>query len=65
MDIEVVHGKKKKKGSLLLYNFKVYCITATRITSRCSDLLPLDGPGFSYLPDRPAQPPQWGTDSPS
>jgi len=49
MDIEVVHGKKKKKESLLLYSFKVYHISATRIASRYSDLLQLDGPGFEKL----------------
>jgi hypothetical protein len=49
MDIEVVHGKKKKKASLFFYNFKVYYITATRIASRYSDLLRLDGPGFETL----------------
>jgi hypothetical protein len=49
MDIEAVHGKKKNKASLLLYNFKVYYITVTRIASRYSDLLRLDGPGFETL----------------
>jgi len=49
MDIGIVRGKKIKKASLLLYSFKVYCITATRIASRYGDLLRLYSPGFETL----------------
>lgn len=49
MDTEVVHGKKKKKASLLFYSFKVFCITETRIASRYSDLLRLGRLGFDTL----------------